>query len=242
MSKKIKLIIGVLLVTALVLSTGCNSKNGTSTADEGAKYPTSEKIIEGKNSTGMCYDIDLESFTEQVNSFYKSNFNVEGPCIDDDGKENQPLDKDGWQVVGEKSQEDGDTTFTYYSQMAGKAQLLIAVDDSSSNIISFVAETTNLIWQNDANEVSKLAVIGSIVAGGYSASDYKFFKKLYNTSISGNCYYDNAIYKVIGDDSESEEDMVIKLMSIPCTTDAIKDTEYTDYKQYKENKLDFGIH
>jgi hypothetical protein len=242
MYKKVKLIIGVFLILALVFATGCENNDTASTSDEGSKFPTSDKIIESKNSTGMCYNINLEDFTEKVNEFYLHNFNVKGPCVNEEGKENQPLSVDSWETVGEKSQKDGDIEITYYTQMAGKSQLLIEVDDSSENIISVVAETTNLIWQNDANEVSKLATICSIVAGGYSASDYKFFKKLYNTSISGNCYYDNAIYKIIGDDSESEDDMVIKLMSIPCTTDAIKDTEYTDYKQYKENKLDFGKH
>lgn len=231
----------VISVTAGIAGCGGREGGGISTSDQGDKYPSSDKIIKSKSQSGMKYDCTLASFTETFNSYYKAWTGKNGPSVDSDGNENRPLDKDGWTVMGKKSAKDGNTRYTYYSQNAGKAQILLGVEEDSGDILTFTTATTSVMWENSAKLVEQIAVIGSIACGGYKINDYKFFKKLFDTSISGNCYYNNALYKTIGEEPK-EGEMIVKLMSIPCTEKALSDTEYTDYKLYLQDKCSFGQH
>ena len=96
------------------------------------------------------------------------------------------------------------------------------------------------MWEKSAKDVETVAVIGSIVCGGYEIEDFDFFKKLYESAISGNCFYDEILYKTSG--TEKDNSSVIKLMSLPCSKDSISKTSYTDYKKYLNKKCKFGEH
>lgn len=247
------LIFSLLIVCSFALA-GCNSdtkekdnssnKTQESTTEQIKAQATVKGVtIEGKNETGRCYDLDLDTFTENFNKSYKEKTGKSGPVYNDKG-DNQPLDRENWTVIGDKNQKDGKTSYTAYSQSTGKSQMVVSVDDNSGKIITFTTATTNLLWQNSAEEVKETAVIGTIVLGKYSTDDYEFFSDLYDTAISGNCYYDNVIYKVDGSnyDKNNQDEMVIKLIAVPANQEAIKDTQYTDYKLYRQGKCGFGQH
>ena len=240
MKKIIITFVSVLLV-ALML-TACSNKEEKKSTDD-SKYPTANNTIEGKNQTEQCYNMDMSSFTEQFNKLYKEKTDSEGPVIDIDGNYH-PLDKDNWQVVGDKKQKDGETSYTAYSQNTEKAEIILSIDDTTKKIITFSTATTNGVWKKSANDVKAIAIIGSIVLGDYGIKTYDFFNDLFDTAISGMCYYDNVAYRISGTNynKKAEDDMVIKLMSIPTTVHALRVTAYTDYKMYKEGKCDFGQH
>lgn len=239
MKKIIITFVSALLVVLML--TACSNQDKEKSTD--SKYPTANNTIEGKNQTELCYNMDMSSFTEKFNELYKEKTEKDGPVIDIDGNYH-PLDKDNWQVVSDKKQKDGKTSYTAYHQSTEKSEIILAIDDTTKNIITFSTATTNSVWKESANDVKTVAVIGSIALGDYDIKNYDFFSDLFDTAISGMCYYDNIAYKVAGTNynKKAKDDMVIKLMSIPTTVHALRVTAYTDYKMYKEGKCDFGQH
>lgn len=235
--KKLSIItVLIMAVLSATLLTGCdkgqeNSKN---------KFPNNKStVISAKNSSLRSYDIDIEEFTEKFNEMYKDKTGSDGVALDSKDKATG-LSQENFTPVGDKKKNDGETTYTFYHHPTAKCEIILAVDDSTEKIISFAVATTGEVWKESAKDVETVAVIGSVVCGDYEEEDYDFFKKLYEKAISGNCFYDEILYKTSG--TEKDNSTVIKLMSLPCSKDSISKTSYTDYKKYLNKDCKFGEH
>ncbi|MGN1126234.1 MAG: hypothetical protein ACI4RI_02225 [Ruminococcus sp.] len=233
--KKISII--TVLITAVLsvsLLTGCDGENSENNFPE-----NKSKVISSKNSSQRSYDIDIEEFTEKFNEMYEDKTGTDGVALDSKDKATG-LSEENFTTVGDKSTKDGETTYTSYHHPTEKCEIILTVDDSTEKIISFAVATTDEVWKESAKDVETIAVIGSVVCGGYELDDFDFFKKLYESAISGNCFYDDILYKTSG--TEKDKSTVIKLMSLPCSTDSISKTSYTDYKKYLNKECKFGEH
>lgn len=209
--------------------------------DKGFEVPTGAKIVNNGNETGLAYDLDIEEFTDRFNSIYEAKTG-KGAVLD---KDNNPTDLESgdFRIIGEKSQKDGKTKYTSYSCSLAKAQIILAVDDESGKIISATTATTELIWSSSAKEVEEIGTAMSIACADYTVENFDYVKEMYEKSISGNCYFDNVIYKVIGTEgTKDNEEMVVKMISLPTKEDYLENVSYTDYRLYKDGKVEFGEH
>lgn len=235
--KKISIItVLIMAVLSATLLTGCDKGQENSKS----KFPENKStVISAKNSSQRSYDIDIEEFTEKFNEMYEDKTGSDGVALDSKDKATG-LTEENFTQIGEKKVKDGETTCNTYHHPTAKCEIILAVDDSTEKIISFAVATTGEVWKESAKDVETVAVIGSIVCGGYEIEDFDFFKKLYEKAISGNCFYDEILYKTSG--TEKDNSSVIKLMSLPCSKDSISKTSYTDYKKYLNKDCKFGEH
>lgn len=235
--KKISIItVLIMAVLSATLLTGCDKGQENSKS----KFPENEStVISAKNFSQRSYDIDIEEFTEKFNEMYEDKTGSDGVALDSKDKPTG-LTEENFTQIGEKKVKDGETTCNTYHHPTAKCEIILAVDDSTEKIISFAVATTGEVWKESAKDVETVAVIGSIVCGDYEEEDYDFFKKLYESAISGNCFYDEILYKTSG--TEKDNSSVIKLMSLPCSKDSISKTSYTDYKKYLNKDCKFGEH
>ncbi|MGN1132817.1 MAG: hypothetical protein ACI4RL_07890 [Ruminococcus sp.] len=232
-----KLSIITVLITAVLsvsMLTGCDGENSENSFPE-----NKSTVISSKNSSQMSYDIDIEKFTEKFNEMYEDKTGTDGVALDRKDKA-AGLSEENFTPVGDKNTKDGETTCTSYHHPTAKCEIILTVDDSTEKVISFAVATTDEVWKESAKDVETVAVIGSVVCGDYEEEDYDFFKKLYESAISENCFYDDILYKTSG--TEKDNSTVIKLMSLPCSTDSISKTSYTDYKKYLNKECKFGEH
>lgn len=229
-------IITVLIVAVLSVSmlAGCEKENSKN------NFPSNKStVISAKNFSQRSYDIDIEEFTEKFNEMYEDKTGSDGVVLDSKDKATG-LSQENFTPVGDKNTKDGETTCNTYHHPTAKCEIILTVDNNTEKIISFAVATTGEVWKESAKDVETVAVIGSIVCGGYEIEDFDFFKKLYESAISGNCFYDEILYKTSG--TEKDNSSVIKLMSLPCSKDSISKTSYTDYKKYLNKDCKFGEH
>ena len=226
----------ICIIITLAFLTGCGESEEKKNSNLSSN--TKAMVIENSNETGLAYDMTIEEFTEKFNDMYKEKTGK--GIVADENEKMVSLDSSNWTVAGKKSQTDGKTTYTSYIYPFKKGEFVLAVDDNTEKIISVTTATTSKVWKSSAKEVEKIGTIASMVCAGYKLNKFNYMKKLYETSISGNCYFDNVIYKVIGTDSR--EDVIVKMISLPAEKKAIADTQYTDYVMYKQGKCDFGQH
>ncbi|MGN0477783.1 MAG: hypothetical protein ACI4HM_10665 [Ruminococcus sp.] len=229
-------IISMLIITVLSVSmlTGCDEESSK------GNFPSNKStVISSKNSSRKSYDINVEEFTEKFNEMYEDKTNSGGVALDSKDKPTG-LSQENFTPVGDKNTKNGETTCTSYHHPTEKCEIILTVDDSTEKVISFAVATTGEVWKESARDVETVAVIGSVVCGGYEIEDFDFFKKLYESAISGNCFYDDILYKTSG--TEKDNSTVIKLMSLPCSKDSISKTSYTDYKKYIKKECKFGEH
>ena len=229
-------IITVLIVAVLSVSmlAGCEKENSKN------NFPSNKStVVISKNSSQKSYDIDIEEFTEKFNEMYEDKTGSDGVVLDSKDKATG-LSQENFTPVGDKNTKDGETTCNTYHHPTAKCEIILTVDNNTEKIISFAVATIGEVWKESAKDVETVAVIGSIVCGGYEIEDFDFFKKLYESAISGNCFYDEILYKTSG--TEKDNSSVIKLMSLPCSKDSISKTSYTDYKKYLNKDCKFGEH
>lgn len=221
MKKIISVLMIIILTTAI---TGCSQdKKDNKTPPE-----TKAQVVKSDNETHLSYEMNIEEFTDKFNTMYEEKTG-EG-IVEDKNQKMISLDKDNLENL-EKN---------FYSYSAKYCQLIFEINEKSENIISITTATTGEVWKENADKVMEIGTVASIVGAGYSLEDYKFMKKLYQTSISGNCYFDNVVYKIIGTDSS--DDMIVKMMSLPSDKKAIENTQYTDYLKYVQKKCRFNEH
>ena len=179
-------------VLSATLLTGCDEE---SSKDD---FPNNKStVISAKNFSQRSYDIDIEEFTEKFNEMYEDKTGSEGVVLDSKDKATG-LSQENFTPVGDKNTKDGETTCNTYHHPTAKCEIILTVDNNTEKIISFAVATTGEVWEKSAKDVETVAVIGSIVCGGYEIEDFNFFKKLYESAISGNCLYDEILYKTSG--------------------------------------------
>lgn len=188
---------------------------------------TKEVLESSDSETGLSYNIRIEEFTEKFNSLYEEKFG-EGIVADENGKL-VDIDSENWKEIESQC-----------FSVSGKNCQFVVMLDEMDRISSITTATTNEVWQKNSDNVINIGTVASLVCRDYDLDKFDYVKEMYKKSISGNCYYEDVIYKIIG--TESSDDVIVKMISIPADKEYLENQTYTDYEKYKEGKCDFGKH